>query len=419
MALDAKQFELYKQLHGELKAKPVVAPEPTVAPATSTPVEPQGDTGLKGFATGVGKGVLGSAIGTTRMLQSAGQGIIAAVDPNRTYSEVKEQTGFKSLQGEQAAQIDETLTANSTAEKVGKVAAFAGEIINPVGRTEEVAALTGKAISVGKKMLTNRAINKGSKEIIKLADATSGVADKGARISALEKTGMKGGAVESGPLGAFEISADVRALERAKAVKGIVKPGASPIKNLGNLNKEIGRISEKEVLPALKNSKAVYDVPAVESRLKLIEKPDLIKADVTLDNTYELVRNRMIDQIKKQPKTMEGLWNARKEFDKVVKDQFGDVAFDSEKNTAIKRAVSDMRREINKMIGESVPEYQPQMDKITNMYDARFNIAEQYQTLINKGGIEAWKTKNPKLYNTLKYGGLGGAGLGAKEYLGF
>lgn len=257
----------------------------------------------------------------------------------------------------------------------------------------------------------------------KLVDATSGVSDKGARIATLEKAGMPGGATK-GTFGSIETTADARAVARAKSVEGIIKPGANPVDNLTNLNKEIARISEKEVAPALDRAGATVPISEeapgwskIVQKLSDIEKPDIIKADSTLDKTYDLVRNRMIEQIQRQPATVKGLWDARKSFDQVVKNQFGDVAFNSEKNTAIKRAISDMRRGVNDMIGERVPEYKPLMDKLSNMYDARYNIAEQYQNLLDKGGVKAWKTLNPKKAAALKWGAILGGAAGTKELL--
>ncbi len=256
------------------------------------------------------------------------------------------------------------------------------------------------------------------KNLQKLVEETSGVADKKARISALENTGAttKEGkplaGTEQSLLGGIKTTADSMALERAKSVEGIIKPGASPVENLTNINREISRISEKEIGPALEKAGNVTPISdkapgwsSIVQRMKDIEKPDIIKADSTLNKTYDLVRNRMIEQIQKQPPTVKGLWDARKAFDQVVKDQFGDVAFNSEKNTAIKRAISDMRRTVNNIIGERVPQYKPQMNKLSGMYDARYNIAEQFQDLVNKGGVKAFVKLNPKKAALLKWGG--------------
>lgn len=289
----------------------------------------------------------------------------------------------------------------------------------------------GKNVVRGaKEKLTSTPEAKIAKEINDLVDATSGVADKNARISALEQTGAvdKSGKPVGGTkqtlTGGIEIAPDSRAVARAKSVQGVVKPKASPVENLTRLNKEISRVSEQEVAPNLKKAGSVNPISEkapgwskITQRLTDIEKPDIIKADATLDKTYDLVRGRMLEQIQKQPPTVEGLWEARKAFDQVVKDQFGDVAFNSEKNTAIKRAISDMRREVNNIIGERAPQYKAQMDRLGDMYDARYNIAEQYQNLVDKGGWKAFKALNPKKAALLQWGGtITGLGIG-KELL--
>lgn len=266
-----------------------------------------------------------------------------------------------------------------------------------------------------------------SKTISDLVDATAGVADKKSRISSLEMTGTldKNGNPIGGTrqtfLGGVKTVPTASEIERAKAVQGIVKPKASPVVNLTKLNQEISRISEKEIIPALKKAGPISPITdkapgwnKIVQQLTDIEKPDLIKADTTLDKTYDLVRNRMIEQIKRQPATYQGLWDARKVFDTVVKDQFGDAAFDSEKNTAIKRAISDMRRTVNNIIKVGVPQFGDQLDKLSNMYDARYNIAEQYQSLVNGGGYKAFARLSPKKAAALQWG-LGAVGLGVAD----
>lgn len=95
-------------------------------------------SGVKSFATGVGKGLLGEAVGTARLLQRGGQQVLGALDPTRTVAETIRETGFESLKGEQAQQIDELLKGANTAEKAGKLAAFVSTLFFPVGKAKEV-----------------------------------------------------------------------------------------------------------------------------------------------------------------------------------------------------------------------------------------------------------------------------------------
>lgn len=314
--------------------------------------------------------------------------------------------GLASMTGNEPLKIPDTATLKSD---LGGLKTKATDILG--GAKDKVSSIKNNLVGT-------------SSPLSDLADATSGVANKKSRISALEQTGavdkksnsiagtkqtlLRG--IKSEPTGVD--------LARAKDVQGIVNPKASPVDNLTSLNKEISRISEEEISPALEKAGKTTPISdkapgwnTTVQRLNDIPKPDIIRADATLDKTYDLVRNRMIEQIKKQPATVKGLWDARKSFDSIVKEQYGDVAFDSEKNTAIKRAITDMRRTVNDIIGERVPEFKSQMSKLSNLYDARYNIAEQFQDLVNKGGWKAFKTLNPKKAALLKWG----AGTAAYE----
>jgi len=309
-----------------------------------------------------------------------------------------------------------TLLAGGEGNKPLSVSEGAGQLKGDLSSLFDTAKGAAKNVASGVKTM----VTPTAPDIQELVDTTSGVADKKARISSLEQTGAIGkngkplGGTKQTLLGGIKSEPTPFDIARAESVRGIVKPGASPVENLTNLNKEIARISTDEVRPALREAGKTIPISdqapgwnSTVKRLADIEKPDIIKADSTLNKTYDLVRQRMIDQIKKQPATVEGLWDARIAFDKVVQDQFGDVAFDSEKNTAIKRAVSDMRKEVNAIIGERVPKYKDLMSKLTNMYDARYNIAEQFQSLVDKGGWKAFKGLNPKKAALLKWGVTG------------
>jgi hypothetical protein len=86
----------------------------------------------KEVATGFGKGLVQSAVGTAQMLQAGGQRALAGVT-GQPLEQVQETTGFKSLQGTEAEQINELLKADTTGEKTGKVLAFATELLTPSG----------------------------------------------------------------------------------------------------------------------------------------------------------------------------------------------------------------------------------------------------------------------------------------------
>lgn len=103
----------------------------------------------KDVAKGVGKELLSESIDTAKLLQKGGQKALDIIDPTKNMAEIEKQTGFESLKGDKAAEIEEQLKADNTGEKVGKVLGFVGSLLYPVGKAEEVANVASK----GKKIL--------------------------------------------------------------------------------------------------------------------------------------------------------------------------------------------------------------------------------------------------------------------------
>lgn len=85
---------------------------------------PTGDTGFKGFATGVAKGLLGTARTTAQLFQKAGQYTLAATTPI-TLDEAREKFSMKSLEDStpEGQGVSELLEPKSVAEKTGATAA--------------------------------------------------------------------------------------------------------------------------------------------------------------------------------------------------------------------------------------------------------------------------------------------------------
>lgn len=101
---------------------------------------PGGNTGLKGFATGLVKGFVGDvAVSTARTFQEAGQRVIAAATP-LSLDEVRENTGFKSLdvRTPEGRGVEETLKGKTTAERAGKTAANIAAFFMPASKATQV-----------------------------------------------------------------------------------------------------------------------------------------------------------------------------------------------------------------------------------------------------------------------------------------
>lgn len=109
------------------------------------------------ISSGIFKGAVEGTVKTAQVLQTFGQNVIGGLDPTQTVEQVKSQTGFKSLQGSQAEEINKQLESKTGYEKAGKVIEFVAELIFPVGKTTEVASLVNKGKTVASNALDNLA----------------------------------------------------------------------------------------------------------------------------------------------------------------------------------------------------------------------------------------------------------------------
>lgn len=173
MALNNEEFNRLKTLVGERQQSSFSG--------FSSGTQSQGGfiNNLREASEGFVKGGLQSAIGTARFAQGTGQRLLAAVDPTRDLEDIREQTGIKSLQGNQAEQIDEILKSENKAERFGKVAAFGAELLIPTGGAKKVAELgeaglrkTAQGVDVvkdvaGKSVETTKNVASGVGELFK------------------------------------------------------------------------------------------------------------------------------------------------------------------------------------------------------------------------------------------------------------
>jgi hypothetical protein len=156
--------------------------------------QPQQQTGGMGsFAKGFGKGLVDTSVQTARLTQNIGQGVMAAVSPTKTFQDIKQETGFQSLQGEQAQQIDEILKSENNAEKAGKLTAFIAEMFLPTGSRKiaqkglEVAGdVAGDILTVGQK--ASQPLIKGGQEVVESVAKPENIMQRVARINAGDQT---------------------------------------------------------------------------------------------------------------------------------------------------------------------------------------------------------------------------------------
>lgn len=290
---------------------------------------------------------------------------------------------YQQLKAEHPELVGNLEAAVNIASLVG-----AGKAITKVGQIASPSKVAGKSITD----LVQPAMNK------KLA------------INILKQSGQEvGGAQETGIFKSVSSRVTPKIQEIANDVGDLVSKGNSPIKNITNINREIASISKKDLQPALKSNKTLLNVQTTSERLRQIQPTRLIKSDVSLSNTYEQVKELMLEKIAENANDVKSigsneLWEARKAFDRDVERQFGAAIFNPEKNSAVKQAIQDVREQINTILGEVNPQYRSQIKKLSNMYTARDTIAENnYKILFGESNrVSRFLGNHPAATRALK-----------------
>lgn len=334
--------------------------------------------------------------------------------------------GFKEANPELAGNIEAVgnlATVIPGVAVVGKTAQLGGRAA--VRGAEMAAEWAGNAARVARETVDSIP-NPLAPDLGKEAMETVVIGPQGKKktIAGLERSGAPGGFAPDdsflGKLaGADKYVPNQRDYEIAESVRGIVRKSNPPSKNIANINNKIAEVSETVVRPALRANPMPFNVATYANKLKAVEMPDFIKTDESLARTYNIVRDRFIEVARRHPKTKEGLWDARKEIDQVIEQQFGAAGFNPDKYSALQKAILDMRRATNDFIAEGVPNnaFQTGMRDMSNMYSARHNIALDNYALQNKDLLTKFAANNPKKWAALKAAGLAGTIGGGAMFL--
>lgn len=125
-----------------------------IEPATNATPQKQGlfavpsissiGSSIKDVATGLGKGALDTAIGTSRLAEGLGRGVMKGVEAIDPTSLLK--TSDKNFGTSKSANdfIDATLKSQNAGETTGKVIEAVASLFYPVGKTEEATSLLDK-----------------------------------------------------------------------------------------------------------------------------------------------------------------------------------------------------------------------------------------------------------------------------------
>ncbi len=171
------QGETLQQKAQRLGMKPATPSAPT-APVRTTK-DKWGDR-----AMGFTQSLLGTAVGTAKMFQTAGQGVMAALHPTKTFADIHEQYGLKSLKNntEEGQSVTRSLTPNNKEQEQGKLVGDIAQYLVPASKVNTATAalpwLQRTALRTAPDILTSIAQNQG-------AGLDSGETSKNAGITAL------------------------------------------------------------------------------------------------------------------------------------------------------------------------------------------------------------------------------------------
>ena len=337
------------------------------------------------------------ASGVSEVAKTAGKGALkqAALEGAIVGAESGALSGFgQKAQEDGSTLMDAAKSAVSGAVVGGAIGAAGGALGTKMGKAaqaERVAAKTKKA----------------EDELVDLVSPKMTPKLK-------EKAALEGRVIREGRLQKEVIKPSEIDTRVANSVRGIVNPKGAVDENIKALSSEVKRVSEKEVRPLLKKEGVLQSVPGLQQRLDTMDVPDLFKSDASLNSTYKTVANRAKELIAERATTEspkfgrqidpEKLWDVRKEFDTIVKKQYPNL-FGSERSTAAKQAILDVREKLNEFIVDGIQSkdiYNGHMSRMSDIYTAAKNISQKAPKSVGTNVIQRTAKKYPRATKVLK-----------------
>lgn len=301
--------------------------------------------------------------------------------------------------------------ANPRAAKNVESVASIGSLIPEAGALAETYQL-GKGLIKGVAKPVARGIGiKTAQELDPVVNLVTPELSTKETITAIKK----GQTQKTGLLGKITVK-QTEPTEIANAVRKVVDPDATITENVTNVFNALGK--EAETLKTrVVAANHPYTFKELNSRINKLEKPILITSDATLNNAYNKVRNAAMQIAKNEGGTVADLLESRKKFDNFVNDQFPNL-YTSEKLTPMKKAITDIRKEMNKFAGDNLPKgfgFQDSLDLQSTFYDAIDNMSPKAVKEIGTNAVGRTLEKVPNVVkDTVKASAVGGVlkGLG-------
>lgn len=350
----------------------------------------------KDVSSGFLKNAIKGARDVATGVQNFGKGILSAVGIDTS------KLGEPSLDSTkpEGQAVDKYLAPKDKAEKVGGYLETGAEL-----------AVGGKGLlkpgaKLWERLLTGKNLTDEEKSFKAIVDTVSPNLTKKQTAEALASGRGEGGSL----LTKTKIKPDIRTLEVADATKGIIKPGSTSVENIGNVRGAL-KTEAESLRGQIKSVDHPVSFKEVNAKLNNLEVPISVKSDATLSRQLRLVKDATMKIIRSGKGNVEGLLDARQEFDNLIDKEFPTL-YDRE-NAPMRSAVKAMRDGLNNIIESNLPDdvsYKASLKKQSLFYDAIDNMAEKGVNEVGKTGLETTLDKYPIAKKAVDAAAIGAAG---------
>lgn len=198
--------------------------------------------------------------------------------------------------------------------------------------------------------------------------------------------------------GTANFSKDTNTQRIAHTVQDFVNPKKSFSQNAEAVKGAIKDTAENTVKPFLADNNVPFNFQNLRDRLTMVQPRSGLKADPSAFKNYNRIREEVLDDLagilkksdeKGSMTDMNELWNARKAIDARIENELGDfVEFGSPQYRGARAAATDLRREINNFIVDSISN-PGQAEELNKFYEF-MNVAASRGMKINNAD-EAYK----------------------------